>query len=380
MTKYWADTLRSPERLSLKCIDFVINHSISYLMLETQVHMHPVNLVYYQGVIIHNNLNHVNSLGNISAIVSLIRSPAKEKKMIQLKKTHTLSGLIFCLIPFCNALADDATTLTNAEPTTGLSGSTNSKQYFKIEVPANATNLVIKTSGGDGDVDLYVKAGQQPTLNSYDCRPSQTGNNESCDNLTKTDTTYYIMLHGYYDYSGVTLSASYSQDSQGNSAASESEGGSSSNSDSSEQTTGDCEMTAVQSELLAAHNEARSQGRNCGDTYYPAVPALTWNCKLASAAAAHDQDMAANNIFSHTGSDGSQIWDRITDAGYTPSYWGENIAAGYSTVDQVMQVWLESSGHCSNIMSENFTEMGADKLTTSGAAYPVYWTTDFGRP
>ncbi|MEI8635056.1 hypothetical protein P4S72_29450 [Vibrio sp. PP-XX7] len=43
-------------------------------------------------------------------------------------------------------------------------------------------------------------------------------------------------------------------------------------------------------------------------------------------------------------------------------------------------VWLNSSGHCSNIMSANYTEMGGDKLSTSGATYPVYWTTVFGRP
>ncbi|SHO56925.1 CAP domain-containing protein [Vibrio quintilis] len=292
--------------------------------------------------------------------------------MIQLKAKYALPGLIACLLPFSQVYAANETALTNGESITGLSGTTNSQQYFTIQVPANATNLVIKTSDGSGDVDLYVKAGQQPTVNSYDCRPYQTGNNESCSSLTKTDTTYYIMLHGYYDYSGVTLLASYSAASQGDSD-------NSGNSDSG-QTTGDCEMTATQSALLAAHNTARSEGRNCGSTYYPAAPALTWNCKLATAAARHNTDMATNNIFSHTGSDGSTMDERISDAGYNASWWGENIAAGYSSVDQVMEGWLESSGHCSNIMNQNFTEMGADKRTAAGSAYSVYWTTDFGRP
>ncbi|CAM3883032.1 Xanthomonalisin precursor [Vibrio aerogenes CECT 7868] len=292
--------------------------------------------------------------------------------MMQLKAKNILPGLIACLTPFCFAHAANETVLTNAVPATALSGSTNSQQYFTIQVPANATNLVIKTSGGSGDVDLYVKAGQTPTLYSYDCRPYQTGNNESCGNLTQTDTTYYIMLHGYYDYSGVSLLASYTAGSQGDSGNDDGNG-------DSGQTTGDCEMTAAQSELLAAHNAARSEGRTCGSTYYPAAPALTWNCKLASAAARHNADMADNNIFSHTGSDGSSIQDRISDTGYNASWWGENIAAGYSSVDQVMDGWLKSSGHCSNIMNENFTEIGADKKTASGSAYSVYWTADFGR-
>ncbi|WP_367379596.1 PPC domain-containing protein [Arsenicicoccus sp. oral taxon 190] len=43
---------------------------------------------------------------------------------------------------------------------------------YSIKVPAGATNLQITTSGGTGDVDLYVKAGSAPTTTSYDCRPT----------------------------------------------------------------------------------------------------------------------------------------------------------------------------------------------------------------
>ncbi|MEI8635057.1 pre-peptidase C-terminal domain-containing protein [Vibrio sp. PP-XX7] len=222
-----------------------------------------------------------------------------------------------CLLPIYAAVAQDVITLTNAEPQTELSGTTNSTQYFQIEVPDGATNLSFRTSGGTGDVDLYVKAGQQPTLNNYDCRPYLTGNNERCDSLTQTHITYYIMLHGYYDYSGVTLSASYTP--QGDQDDGNSDSGT---------TTGACEMTAVQSELLAAHNAARSEGRNCGSTFYPAAPALTWNCKLATAAAVHNQDMVTNDYFDHIGSDGTEPWDRAEAAGYSYSYIGENIAAG----------------------------------------------------
>ncbi|WP_375335619.1 M28 family peptidase, partial [Staphylococcus aureus] len=47
--------------------------------------------------------------------------------------------------------------LANGVPKTGLSGGSGSTVLYKIEVPAGAHNLVISTSGGSGDVDLYTR-------------------------------------------------------------------------------------------------------------------------------------------------------------------------------------------------------------------------------
>lgn len=145
-------------------------------------------------------------------------------------------------------------------------------------------------------------------------------------------------------------------------------------------TGGSCNLSDIDAQLLSAHNKARSQGRDCGGTYYPAVPALTWNCQLAAAAINHNKDMIQYNFFSHTGSDGSQPWDRAQAAGYQYSTVGENIAWGYNNVDEVMQGWLDSPGHCSNIMNGNFTEIGGEMRDTTQADHPRYWTVDFGRP
>ncbi|MBD9408316.1 pre-peptidase C-terminal domain-containing protein [Acidovorax sp. ACV02] len=90
-----------------------------------------------------------------------------------------------------------------------LSGSAGSNQYFSVVVPTGATNLVIQMNGGSGDVDLYVKFNQVPTLSSYDCRPYLDGNSEICTFATPSAGTYHIMLSGYQQFSGVTLAASY---------------------------------------------------------------------------------------------------------------------------------------------------------------------------
>lgn len=90
------------------------------------------------------------------------------------------------------------------------SGATGSTQRFSVTVPARASNLLIQTSGGTGDVDLYVRASAEPSKSVWDCRPYVSGNNETCTFATPLATTYYIMLAGYAAYSGVSLTVSYS--------------------------------------------------------------------------------------------------------------------------------------------------------------------------
>lgn len=100
--------------------------------------------------------------------------------------------------------------LQNGVPLTGLSGASGSKASYKVTVPDGASNLVIATSGGSGDVDLYTRYGSAPTTASYDCRPYRNGNTESCSVATPQAGTYYILLNGYAAYSGVSLKASWS--------------------------------------------------------------------------------------------------------------------------------------------------------------------------
>lgn len=126
--------------------------------------------------------------------------------------------------------------------------------------------------------------------------------------------------------------------------------------------------------ILSLINNARATARYCGSTYFPAAPALAWNSKLEAAALAHSQDMAKNNFFSHTGSDGSSAGTRITRAGYVWWTYGENIAAGYSTESAVMNGWLNSPGHCANIMNVKFKDVGVASAT--GGTYGIYWTMD----
>lgn len=141
-----------------------------------------------------------------------------------------------------------------------------------------------------------------------------------------------------------------------------------------------CQMTEMEAQMLAQVNAARSQARNCGSTSYAPAAVLDWDCKLAQAAAGHSGDMAQNNFFSHTGSDGMDPGFRIDAQGYQALTWGENIAAGYESIDSVIAGWLTSPGHCANIMNASFSELGMAFAEDSGSDFDIYWTQVFAAP
>ncbi|WP_413113269.1 CAP domain-containing protein [Thaumasiovibrio sp. DFM-14] len=132
-------------------------------------------------------------------------------------------------------------------------------------------------------------------------------------------------------------------------------------------------------QMLEAVNQARAVPQQCGDTIMPAVDPLSWDYDLESAAYAHSSDMANGDFMSHTGSDGSSMTDRVNRTGYAWQALGENVAAGQSSVERVMSSWMNSEGHCKNIMSEDFTQIGAALVENNATTYTYYWTQVFAR-
>ncbi len=139
-------------------------------------------------------------------------------------------------------------------------------------------------------------------------------------------------------------------------------------------------MSDTDKEMLTQVNDARSMSRNCGSVTYPATAALSWHCTLEDVANGHSRDMGDYNFFSHTGSDGLTVANRVGNAGYNWSAVGENIAAGQQNITAVMTAWLDSPGHCINIMRSTYTEFGAASYLVTGSDYPIYWTQVFARP
>ena len=133
-------------------------------------------------------------------------------------------------------------------------------------------------------------------------------------------------------------------------------------------------------EVLQVVNAYRSEGYHCYDGYYPPTGPLTMDNALRCAARLHSQDMGDNNWFSHTGSDGSSLTSRVEAQGYVAwTSLGENIAAGVATGRDAVELWLASTeGHCSNIMSSGYAEIGVGAYYSDRSSYGWYWTQDFG--
>ncbi|WP_306153288.1 CAP domain-containing protein [Roseovarius sp. MMSF_3281] len=86
--------------------------------------------------------------------------------------------------------------------------------------------------------------------------------------------------------------------------------------------------------------------------------ALSVNRKLTRAAAAHARDLAETGAFSHTGSNGSSVGDRVRRQGYGFCFVAENIAKGQGALEQVLSGWMASPGHRRNIRAEQAVEFG----------------------
>merc|ERR1712048_319031 len=101
------------------------------------------------------------------------------------------------------------------------------------------------------------------------------------------------------------------------------------------------------------------------------LTALCLNEKLNKAAEIHNNDMLETGIFSHTGSDGSGARDRIDRVGYNWGSYGENIAQGQISVDEVMDKWMDSDNKA-NILGGKFDHLGVAWNTTKN-----HWTQVF---
>jgi uncharacterized protein YkwD len=130
---------------------------------------------------------------------------------------------------------------------------------------------------------------------------------------------------------------------------------------------------AYEDEVLQLVNDNRAAGATCGaDTFGPAGPVVAEE-QLRCAARLHSRDMAIRMFFDHNNPDGLDPWARVDLTEYTGNAWGENIAQGQQDPESVMSDWMNSSGHCSNIMNPDTTELGVGHY---GDGH--YWTQVMG--
>ena len=142
-----------------------------------------------------------------------------------------------------------------------------------------------------------------------------------------------------------------------------------------------CEPASnIQKKMVKLINEVRNSKRRCGKKTFSPAGTVKWNNKLAIAALNQARDMAMSDMLSHTGSDGSSVRDRVEKRGYDWQIVAENIAAGRQTSEAVVSSWLESPGHCANLMKPDIMEIGVACFRNSESRYGTYWALVMGAP
>ena len=92
------------------------------------------------------------------------------------------------------------------------------------------------------------------------------------------------------------------------------------------------------------------------------VKPLRFNDKVYKAAMIRAKE--CHKYFSHTRPNGKDCFTALSEAGVKQNYAGENIAVGFSSPKSVMEGWMQSSGHRSNILNPVFTDFGCGVCNT----------------
>jgi uncharacterized YkwD family protein/spore coat assembly protein SafA len=108
------------------------------------------------------------------------------------------------------------------------------------------------------------------------------------------------------------------------------------------------------------------------------LPALKSNWQLCRVARYKSADMANKGYFSHTSPTYGSPFRMMESFGLRFSAAGENIAYGQRTPAEVMQAWMNSPGHRSNILSRNYSEIGVGLAKNKNGV--CYWTQMFMKP
>ena len=140
------------------------------------------------------------------------------------------------------------------------------------------------------------------------------------------------------------------------------------------------EMPAVAGQVLSLVNAARARPQRCGGQEFASTTPLAYSMVLERAALAHATDMAANDFMGHQGSDGKTPDFRASAAGYQWLSIGENVAAGQTSAEEVVNGWLASPSHCATLMDPRYSETGIAFALNPHSEHGIYWAQAFGRP
>lgn len=232
-------------------------------------------------------------------------------------------------------------------------GKADHSDYYKLRLKRSSNvNISLSQLRADANVELLTKQGRAVD------RSARQGSKQESLNITLEPGTYYVRVYRdrgntKYKLQLSVMSASLPLSTQ------------------SAKTT----LHPFVQRVLELTNLYRQQ---------VGFQPLTLNQKLTQAAQGHSENMANSDFVGHVAPNGSNMSDRVRATGY--QYWtiAENVAAGHSTPDAVLEGWMNSSGHRANILNPDLKEIGIGYYhlanDTGMVNYDHYWTQNFGTP
>lgn len=123
----------------------------------------------------------------------------------------TVASLPAASVQFTALAVSSTLILQNGVALDGLSAPEGTLTFYRIAVPAGMAQLVVSTENGTGDADVYVRRATHPTTGQADCESIQPATTETCVIPAPVAGDWYILLHAWSAYTGVTLRATYIQ-------------------------------------------------------------------------------------------------------------------------------------------------------------------------
>ena len=102
----------------------------------------------------------------------------------------------------------------------------------------------------------------------------------------------------------------------------------------------------------------------------PNAPVI-WDDRVFAAAGTHSAYQATTTTLTHGGPGDTDTGDRLADAGFTWSAWGENVARGFTDLSDLVAAWMDSPAHRSVILGGHTVGAAAAATSSTGV---VYWT------
>jgi len=92
-------------------------------------------------------------------------------------------------------------------PTRHIYAKQTLSRHFIVNVPETATRLTVRSFGGSGDADLYVRKGAHALPGEHDAKSERPGNNGIVVIEAPVPGDYYVAVHGAQAFSGLQLHA-----------------------------------------------------------------------------------------------------------------------------------------------------------------------------